>query len=126
SAVCLAPGAEERAEREAAGVPSVIRLRTPDEGECVVEDLVRGAVRFEYAQLGDHVIVRSDRVPPYNYAKPIDDADMRITHVIRGEHLLSSTPRQVLVYEGLGAPVPSFAHLPLLFGPPPNRLFKRP
>jgi len=122
---CLALSAEERAEREAAGVPSVIRLRTPDEGECVVEDLVRGAVRFEYAQLGDHVIVRSDGVPTYNFANPIDDADMRITHVIRGEDLLSSTPRQVLVYEGLGAPVPSFAHLPLLFGPDRKRLSKR-
>ena len=122
---CLGLSAKERAEREAAGVPSVIRLRTPDEGECVVDDLVRGAVRFEYAQLGDHVIVRSDGVPTYNFANPIDDADMRITHVIRGEDLLSSTPRQVLVYQGLGAPVPSFAHLPLLFGPDRKRLSKR-
>ena len=60
--------------REAAGDPSVIRLRVPDEGACVVEDLVRGSVRFEYAQLGDHVIVRSDGVPTYNFANPIDDA----------------------------------------------------
>ncbi|HET6174774.1 MAG TPA: glutamate--tRNA ligase [Gaiellales bacterium] len=122
---CLGLSAGARAEREAAGVPSVIRLRTPDEGECVVNDLVRGAVRFEYAQLGDHVIVRSDGVPTYNFANPIDDADMGITHVIRGEDLLSSTPRQVLVYQGLGAPVPSFAHLPLLFGPDRKRLSKR-
>ena len=97
---CLALSAEERAAREAAGDPSVIRLRVPDEGECVVDDLVRGAVRFEYAQLGDHVILRSDGVPTYNFANPIDDADMRITHVIRGEDLLSSTPRQVLVLPG--------------------------
>jgi glutamyl-tRNA synthetase len=69
--------------------------------------------------------VRSDGVPTYNFANPIDDADMRITHVIRGEDLLSSTPRQVLVYQGLGAPVPSFAHLPLLFGPDRKRLSKR-
>ena len=122
---CLALSDEERAAREAAGEPSVIRLRTPDEGECVVDDLVRGEVRFEYAQLGDHVIVRSDGVPTYNFANPIDDADMGITHVIRGEDLLSSTPRQVLVYQGLGAPVPSFAHLPLLFGPDRKRLSKR-
>ena len=122
---CLALGAEERAEREAAGIPSVIRLRTPDDGACVVDDLVRGEVRFEYAQLGDHVIVRSDGVPTYNFVNPIDDADMGITHVIRGEDLLSSTPRQVLVYQGLKAPVPSFAHLPLLFGPDKKRLSKR-
>ena len=82
-------------------------------------------MRFEFAQLGDHVIVRSDGVPTYNFANPIDDADMRITHVIRGEDLLSSTPRQVLVYQALGAPVPSFAHLPLLFGPDRKRLSKR-
>ena len=103
----------------------MIRLRVPDEGECVVDDLVRGDVRFEYAQLGDHVILRSDGVPTYNFANPIDDADMGITHVIRGEDLLSSTPRQVLVYQALGAPVPSFAHLPLLFGPDRKRLSKR-
>ena len=114
---CLGLSAEERAAREAAGDTSVIRLRTPDEGVCVVDDLVRGEVRFEYAQLGDHVILRSDGVPTYNFANPIDDADMRITHVIRGEDLLSSTPRQVLVYRGLGAPVPSFAHLPLPSAP---------
>ena len=87
---------------------------------------MRGAVRFEYAQLGDHVIVRSDGVPTYNFANPIDDADMRITHVIRGEDLLSSTPRQVLVLRRRSAaPVPSFAHLPLLFGPDRKRLSKR-
>jgi glutamyl-tRNA synthetase len=122
---CLALSDEERAAREAAGIPSVIRLRVPDEGACVVNDLVRGVVRFDYAQLGDHVILRSDGVPTYNFANPIDDADMRITHVIRGEDLLSSTPRQVLVHQGLGAPVPSFAHLPLLLGPDRKRLSKR-
>jgi glutamyl-tRNA synthetase len=122
---CLALSDEERAARETAGDPSVIRFRVPDEGECVVADLVRGDVRFEFAQLGDHVIVRSDGVPTYNFANPIDDADMQITHVIRGEDLLSSTPRQVLVHRALGAPVPSFAHLPLLFGPDRKRLSKR-
>ena len=71
------------------------------------------------------MILRSDGVPTYNFANPIDDADMRITHVIRGEDLLSSTPRQVLVHEALGGPVPAFAHLPLLFGPDRKRLSKR-
>jgi glutamyl-tRNA synthetase len=122
---CLVLSAGERAAREAAGDSSVVRLRVPDTGECVVNDLVRGAVRFEYAQLGDHVILRSDGVPTYNFANPIDDADMAITHVIRGEDLLSSTPRQVLVYQALGVPVPSFAHLPLLLGPDRKRLSKR-
>jgi glutamyl-tRNA synthetase len=69
--------------------------------------------------------VRSDGVPTYNFVNPIDDADMAITHVIRGEDLLSSTPRQVLVYVGLNAPVPTFAHLPLLLGPDRKRLSKR-
>ena len=122
---CLGLSAEERAAREAAGDPAVIRFLVPDAGECVVNDLVRGAIRFEYAQLGDHVILRSDGVPTYNFANPIDDSDMGITHVIRGEDLLSSTPRQVLVYKALGAPVPAFAHLPLLFGPDRKRLSKR-
>jgi glutamyl-tRNA synthetase len=122
---CLNLSADERARHEAAGTPSVVRLLVPDEGECVVQDLVRGSVRFEYGQLGDHVILRSDGVPTYNFANPIDDADMRITHVIRGEDLLSSTPRQVLVYQGLDVPVPAFAHLPLLFGPDRKRLSKR-
>ena len=122
---CLALSESERAAREAAGDSSVIRLRMPDDGACVVRDLVRGEVRFEYAQLGDHVIVRSDGVPTYNFVNPVDDADMGITHVIRGEDLLSSTPRQVLVYQGLAAPVPAFAHLPLLFGPDRKRLSKR-
>ena len=97
----------------------------PDEGECVVDDLVRGAVRFEYAQLGDHVILRSDGVPTYNFVNPIDDADMRITHVIRGDDLLSSTPRQVLVYRASARRCRRFAHLPLLLGPDRKRLSKR-
>ena len=122
---CLARSADELAALAAAGTPSVIRLRTPDEGACEIVDLVRGEVRFEYAQLGDHVIVRSGGVPTYNFVNPIDDADMQITDVIRGEDLLSSTPRQVLIYEALGAPVPRFGHLPLLFGPDRKRLSKR-
>ena len=122
---CLARPADELAELERSGAASVIRLRVPDEGICLVDDLVRGEVRFEYALLGDHVIVRSGGVPTYNFVNPIDDADMQITHVVRGEDLLSSTPRQVLIYEALGAPVPRFGHLPLLFGPDRKRLSKR-
>ena len=100
-------------------------LRIPDEGEFVVDDLVRGEVRFENALLGDHVIVRSDGVPTYNFVNPLDDAAMGITHVIRGDDLLRSTPRQVLVYRALGAPVPRFAHLSLILGPDRKRLSKR-
>ena len=122
---CLSRPADQLQALEASGAPSVIRLRVPDEGVCVVDDLVRGEVRFEYALLGDHVIVRSGGVPTYNFVNPIDDADMQITHVVRGEDLLSSTPRQVLIYEALGAPVPRFGHLPLLFGPDRKRLSKR-
>ncbi|MEO9174293.1 MAG: glutamate--tRNA ligase, partial [Gaiellales bacterium] len=114
-----------RAALEAGGRRAAIRLAIPDEGEIVIDDLVRGEIRFENALLGDHVIVRSDGVPTYNLVNPLDDAAMGITHVIRGDDLLPSTPRQIHVYRAIGADVPRFAHLSMILGPNRQRLSKR-
>ncbi|MFQ5896295.1 MAG: glutamate--tRNA ligase, partial [Nitrospinota bacterium] len=105
--------------------PFVIRLRVPDEGETVVEDLLAGPVRFEHAQLDDFVLVRSDGSPTYNFCVVVDDIDMRITHVIRGNDHLANTPKQVLLYRALGADLPRFAHISMILGPDRKRLSKR-
>jgi len=104
---------------------AAIRLRLPDEGETVVEDLIRGPVRFPNAHLDDFVIARGDGTPLYNLAVAVDDAEMGITDVIRGDDHLSNTPKQLLVLEALGAPAPRYAHLPLLHGPDGRKLSKR-
>jgi glutamyl-tRNA synthetase len=116
---------EQRAELEAAGRRAAIRLAIPEDGEVVIDDIVRGTIRWENALLGDNVIVRSDGVPTYNLVNPLDDAAMGITHVIRGDDLLPSTPRQVHVYRAIGAEIPRFAHLSMILGPNRQRLSKR-
>jgi nondiscriminating glutamyl-tRNA synthetase len=115
----------ERAAFEAEGRQSAIRLAIDPAGETVVEDVVRGVVRWENALLGDHVIVRSDGSPTYQFANPVDDIDMGVNHVIRGEDLLSSTPRQLALYRALDAPIPVYAHLPMILGPDKKKLSKR-
>ena len=102
-----------------------VRLRVPDEGETVVHDLVRGDTTFRHVHLDDPVIARADGRVLYNFAVAVDDLDARITHVVRGEDHLSNTPKQLLVYEALGAQPPLFAHLPLLHGPDGKKLSKR-
>ena len=102
-----------------------MRLRVPDEGETVVRDVIRGESAFENRLLDDFVIARSDRSPLYNFAVAVDDTDMGITHVVRGEDHLSNTPRQLLVLEALGAEPPLYAHLPLLHGTDGKPLSKR-
>ncbi|HZC14132.1 MAG TPA: glutamate--tRNA ligase family protein, partial [Thermoleophilaceae bacterium] len=102
-----------------------VRLRVPDDGTTVVEDVVRGEVRFDHAAIDDFVIARSDGSPLYNLAVAVDDRDMGITHVVRGEDHLSNTPRQLTVLEALGAEPPIYAHLPLLHGPDGKKLSKR-
>jgi glutamyl-tRNA synthetase len=102
-----------------------VRLRVPDEGETVVEDAIRGTVRFPHAAIDDFVIARSDGSPLYNLAVAVDDLDMRITDVVRGEDHLSNTPRQAMVLRALGADLPRYAHLPLLHGPDGKKLSKR-
>ncbi len=102
-----------------------VRLRVPDEGSTVVEDAIRGEVRFEHAAIADFVIARSDGSPLYNLAVAVDDLDMGITDVVRGEDHLSNTPRQVLILAALGAAPPRYAHLPLLHGSDGKKLSKR-
>ncbi len=104
---------------------AAIRLRVPDEGETVVEDLIRGPVSFPNASYDDFVIARGDGSVLYNFAVAVDDAEMGITEVMRGDDHLSNTPKQLLVLEALGHEPPRYAHLPLLHGPDGKKLSKR-
>ena len=103
----------------------VVRFRAPREGVTVVDDLVKGQVEVDNAELDDIIIQRGDGTPIYNFVVVSDDIDMRITHVLRGDDHLNNTPKQILIYEALGAPVPRFAHVPLILGADGSRLSKR-
>jgi len=105
--------------------PYVVRFRSPDEGETWVKDLVLGDVCFPNKELDDLIIMRSDGTPTYNLAVVIDDADMGISHVVRGSDHLNNTPRQIQLYEALGLPLPAFAHIPLIHGPDGAKMSKR-
>ncbi len=119
------PVDEARARMEA-GEPYTLRIKVPeDRGDVVIEDAVHGTVTFAAKELDDFVIFRSDGTPTYNFATVVDDAAMGITHVIRGDDHLSNTPRQVMVYEALGAPVPVFAHISMILGADGKKLSKR-
>src|SRR6185369_557223 len=107
------------------GVPHTVRFRGPKDGETVVDDLVKGRVVFQNAELDDLIILRTDRTPTYNFCVVVDDAEMRITHVLRGDDHLANTPRQIVMYQALGAPLPAFGHVPLILGPDKARLSKR-
>src|SRR5215213_3476514 len=112
------------------GTPSddpgaAVRLRIPDSGDTVVADEIRGDVRFPNESSDDFVIARGDGSVLYNFAVAVDDADMGITHVIRGDDHLSNTPKQLLVMEAMGVAPPQYAHLPLLHGPDGKKLSKR-
>jgi glutamyl-tRNA synthetase len=122
---CRSLAAEDRAAREAEGLPRVIRLAMPMEGTTAIEDIVRGHVEWENALQGDHVIFRSDGTPTYLFANPFDDIAMGVTHVIRGEDLLPSTPRQLAVYAAFEAAPPTYAHLPMVLGTDRKKLSKR-
>src|SRR4051812_16606521 len=102
-----------------------VRLRIPDEGSTTVHDIIRGDTVFQHVHMDDPVIARADGSVLYNFAVAVDDADAQITHVVRGEDHLSNTPKQLLVYEAIGATAPLFAHLPLLHGPDGKKLSKR-
>ena len=109
-----------------AGEPHVWRVKVNDErGDIVVDDVIRGTVTFPLDAMDDFILVRSDGSPTYMFATVVDDWRMGITHIIRGDDHLSNTPRQVVVYEALEAPVPTFAHMGLIFGPDGKRLSKR-
>jgi len=105
--------------------PHVIRFRGPKEGETVIDDLVKGRVVFRNDELDDLILLRTDGSPTYNFCVVVDDVDMRISHVLRGDDHLANTPRQILMYHALGAPLPSFGHVPLILGPDKSRLSKR-
>src|SRR6201997_3377063 len=111
--------------RRAAGEPAAIRFRVPEGGVTAFDDAVIGRVEFANAELEDFVLLRSDGIPTYHLSVVADDLDMRLTHIIRGADHISNTPKQVLQYQALGAPLPIFAHVPLILGPDKTRLSKR-
>src|SRR5947209_226821 len=116
---------DDRGFRGEASDGGAVRLRVPDQGEALVRDLIRGDTRFPYASMDEPVIARADGSALYNFAVAVDDLDAAITHVVRGEDHLSNTPKQLLVFEALGAQPPRYAHLPLLLGPDGRKLSKR-
>ena len=116
---------EQKRQFEKEGRKPVVRFRVPDNHTIIIEDMVRGEVAFETAEMGDYIIVKSDGIPTYNYAVVMDDAEMEISHVIRGEEHLSNTPRQILIYEALGLPIPKFAHVSLILGKDRTKMSKR-
>ena len=106
-------------------LPHVIRFKGPKDGDTVIDDLVQGPVRFANKELDDLVLLRSDGAPTYNLAVVVDDHDMGVTHVIRGDDHLNNAARQALIYEALGWSRPAFAHIPLIHGPDGAKLSKR-
>jgi glutamyl-tRNA synthetase len=123
---CRTLSAEQVRAFEAEGRHPAVRFRLPDEGETVVEDLIRGTVRFDNASLSDPVIMRANGIPTYHFSAVFDDVDMDISHVIRGEDLFPSTPMHVHVFRALGRPTPpAFAHVPLIVGLDRRKLSKR-
>ena len=117
-------GERETAERLAAGDPFALFFSIPG-GSTTFDDIVHGPTTVEHAHMDDFVVLRSDGTPVYNLAVVSDDIDMGITHVLRGDDHLSNTPKQVLIYEALGANLPRFGHLPMILGPDGKRLSKR-
>jgi glutamyl-tRNA synthetase len=105
--------------------PYTVRFRSPSDGSTIVKDLIKGDVVFDNQELDDLIIARSDGTPTYNFCVVVDDVDMNITHVIRGDDHLSNTPRQIQLYEALGHEPPQFAHVPLILGTDKARLSKR-
>jgi len=122
---CRELSLQERKSKEAEGFKPAIRLRIPESGETVVHDLFRGDVAFSNDVLDDFIIIKSNGMPTYNFACVVDDALMRISHIIRAEEHLSNTPRQILVYQALGYQVPVFAHVSMILAPDRSKLSKR-
>lgn len=121
---CRNLSAAEVQRRVAAGEPSAIRVRVPQEN-MVVEDIVRGRVEWQADTLGDFIILRSNGMPVYNFCVVVDDTEMQITHVIRAEEHLTNTHRQLILYQALGRPIPQFAHVSLILGEDKAKLSKR-
>ncbi len=107
------------------GVQPVVRFWNPEEGEVILDDLVKGTVIVQNSELDDLVLLRGDGVPTYNFGVVVDDLDMNITHVIRGDDHVNNTPRQINIFKALGADLPQFAHVPMILGPDGEKLSKR-
>ena len=123
--LCKTLTADEVKTRLHVGDKHVIRLNMPDEGETIFTDLIRGEVSFKNADVDDQVLIKSDGFPTYHMAVVVDDHDMEVTHVIRGEEWISSTPKHIMLYKYLGWEMPAFAHLPLLLNHDKSKLSKR-
>jgi len=121
---CLTLTADRRQSLDAAGTPKAIRFKVPP-GVTRFDDAVHGPIEFDAANIEDFVILRSDRYPTYHLSVVVDDVEMTITDVIRGDDHISNTPKHVLLFQALGAPVPRFAHVPLILGADKKRLSKR-
>ncbi len=115
----------ERAQKEKEGIMPVVRLKTPLQGQTVVHDIIWGNVVFKNGTIEDLVLLKSDGYPTYHLANVVDDHDMQITHVIRAEEWMSSTPCHIMLYEALSYAIPQFAHLPMLLGSDRSKLGKR-
>lgn len=122
---CLTLTAEECANRVAAGEEHVIRMKIPEQGECEFDDLLRGKVNIAWSQIDMQVLVKSDGMPTYHFANVVDDHLMGISHVIRGEEWINSTPKHILLYQYFGWESPVFCHMPLLRNPDKSKLSKR-
>ena len=123
--LCATIEPEEAKKRMASGEPYVIRMKVPREGACVFKDCLRDEVRIPWAQVDHQILMKSDGFPTYHLANVVDDHLMEITHVIRGEEWISSTPKHVLLYQLFGWEAPEFVHLPLLRNPDKSKLSKR-
>jgi glutamyl-tRNA synthetase len=121
---CLGLSADRARQLESSGAPRAVRFKVPP-GGASFDDAVHGPIRFDGASIEDFVILRSDRHPTYHLSVVVDDVDMAITDVIRGDDHISNTPKHVLLFQALGAPVPRFAHVPLILGADKKRLSKR-
>ena len=122
---CRTLSDEERASHETQATGSVVRFMTPLSGESVLDDLIRGDVSWQNDTLDDFIIIKADGYPTYHLANVVDDHEMAITHVLRAEEWLPSTPRHLHIYEALGYTPPRFAHLPMILGPDRAKLSKR-
>lgn len=122
---CRKIGREEAVARRKSGAACAVRFAVPETGSTKFQDAVFGEVEFANPELEDFVLLRSDGVPTYHLSVVVDDVDMKITHVLRGADHISNTPKQVMLYEAMGAPLPVFAHVPLILGADKTRLSKR-
>ncbi len=125
SGKCRHLSEEEKEKLRAEGRKPSIRFHVPDSGETKFTDMVKGDLKFDNSLIGDFVIMKSNGTPTYNFAVVIDDMEMKISHIIRGEDHISNTAKQILIYEALGAEIPQFGHLGMILAPDRSKLSKR-